>query len=210
MLLYSYPYDLSPYIRSLYSYIEQQNQRISQLEKILMNIQSEINEMKNTPKTHIDRIEYKFDQLKVETLEGTLNIGLNPVNGEQIEDFAVSQNKMNIPDIRHTHKDFIQEIHDEVDAYLNNECSSYIQNMLEQKRTSLPDEHVQFILDDIRKQIVDRIIFYLEQKQAELQDPTRQLDIYQTTVARIKTDIRNSIDAYLTNFPKTMKEEQDS
>src|SRR5690606_3295464 len=153
MLLYSYPYDLSPYIRSLYSYIEQQNQRISQLEKILMNIQSEINEMKNTPKTHIDRIEYKFDQLKVETLEGTLNIGVNPVNGQETVNFAPSENNMNIPDIRHPYKNFIQEIHYELDAYLNNESTPYIHIMLKQKMTSLPDEHVQFILDDIRKQI---------------------------------------------------------
>jgi hypothetical protein len=33
-------------------------------------------------------VEYKFDQLKVENLNGTLNIGLNPFSakGQQIED----------------------------------------------------------------------------------------------------------------------------
>ena len=34
-------------------------------------------------------LEYKFDQLKVETLEGTLNIGLNPTDLQGIEDFSV-------------------------------------------------------------------------------------------------------------------------
>ena len=34
-------------------------------------------------------MEYKFDQLKVETLEGTLNIGLNPSDLQGIEDFSV-------------------------------------------------------------------------------------------------------------------------
>lgn len=210
MPLYSYPYDFTTYVRSLHYYMEQQNHRISQLEKILEQLQTEIKEIKNKPTTHIDKIEYKFDQLKVETLEGTLNIGLNPMNGEQIEDFAVSQSKMNIPDLRHTHKDFIDEIENEIDTYLSNDCSIYIQNRLNQQRTSPPDEHVQFIVEDIRKQINERIIFYLEQKKAELQDPSRIHEIYKATVDRIKVDIENSITAYLNNLPENMKEGQDT
>ena len=38
-------------------------------------------------------MEYKFDQLKVETLEGTLNIGLNPSDLQGIEDFSVPNGK---------------------------------------------------------------------------------------------------------------------
>ena len=36
-----------------------------------------------------NELEYKFDQLKVETLEGTLNIGLNPSDLQGIEDFSI-------------------------------------------------------------------------------------------------------------------------
>lgn len=208
--MYSCSYDITAYIRSLHFNIEQQNQRISRLEEILQKIDKELHEIKNKPTTHIDKIEYKFDQLKVETLEGTLNIGLNPTNGEQIEDFAVSQSKMNVPDVRHTHKDIIDEIQDEIDAYLSNECTVTIQNMINQERLSVPVEHVQFIVDDIRKQIHERIIFYLEQKQAELQDPTRIHEVYGAIVDRIKLDIQNSIKAYLGNLPENMKEGQDS
>ncbi|MCC3355536.1 spore germination protein GerPC [Bacillus sp. REN16] len=208
--MYSYPYDITVYVRSLHYYIEQQNTRISHLEKILENIEKELKEIKNKPTTHIDKIEYKFDQLKVETLEGTLNIGLNPTNGEQIEDFAVSQSKMNIPEVRHSHKDLVHRIQNEIDAYLNNECSVYIQNMLTNERSSLPVEHVQFIVEDIQKQINERIIFYLEQKQAELQDPARLHDIFEATVDRLKLDIQNSITAYLNNLPENMKEGKDT
>ncbi|MEH7224904.1 spore germination protein GerPC [Bacillus sp. JJ1566] len=204
--MYSYPYDFSAYVRSLHYCIEQQSLRISQLEKTLENIEKELKEIKDKPTTHIGKIEYKFDQLKVETLEGTLNIGLNPTNGEQIEDFAVSQSKMNIPDVRHTHKDFIKGIQDEIDAYLSNECSVYVKNRLTEERSSLPVEHVDFIVEDIRKQIHERIIFYLEQKQAELQDPARIHEVYEATVDRIKMDIQDSIKAYLNNLPENMKE----
>jgi spore germination protein PC len=210
MPLYTYPYDINSYIRSLHYYIEQQNQRIAKLEETLQLIQGELKEIKNKPTTHIEKIEYKFDQLKVETLEGTLNIGLNPMNGEQIEDFSVSQSKMNIPDVRHTHKDLIDEIENEIDEYLLNDCSVYIQSKLNQQRTSIPDEHVQFVVEDIRKQINERIIFYLEQKQAELQDPTRIHEVYSALVDRIKMDIQNSITAYLNNLPDNLKEGQDT
>ncbi|MEH7235539.1 spore germination protein GerPC [Bacillus sp. JJ1562] len=204
--MYSYPYDITAYIRSLHYYIQQQNQRISQLEAILQNIEKELKEIKNKPTTHIEKIEYKFDQLKVETLEGTLNIGLNPMNGEQIEDFAVSQSKMNVPDVRQTHKKFIDAIQDHIDAYLSNECSVNIQTMLTQERKSLPDEHVQFIVEDIQKQINERIIYYVEQKQSELQEPTRENVIFSDIVDRLKADIQNSIRAYLNNLPENMKE----
>jgi len=210
MPLYTYPYDINSYIRSLHYYIQQQNQRIAQLEETLQLIQGDLKEIKNRPTTQIEKIEYKFDQLKVETLEGTLNIGLNPMNGEQIEDFAVSQSKMNIPDVRHTHKDFINEIEDEIDEYLNNDCSVYIQSKLNQQRTSIPNEHVQFVVEDIRKQINERIIYYLEQKQTELQDPTRIHEVYTAIVERIKLDIQNSITAYLNNLPDNLKEGHDT
>ena len=41
----------------------------------------------------LNELEYKFDQLKVETLEGTLNIGLNPTDLQGIEDFSVPTQK---------------------------------------------------------------------------------------------------------------------
>lgn len=43
-------------------------------------------------------MEYKFDQLKVENLNGTLNIGLNPFSakGQQIEDFQVDTETLKV------------------------------------------------------------------------------------------------------------------
>ncbi|WP_449539401.1 spore germination protein GerPC [Ferdinandcohnia sp. Marseille-Q9671] len=186
--------------------MDQQNQRINQLEEIIQYLQKEIDEIKNKPITRIDKIEYKFDQLKVETLEGTLNIGLNPMNGEQVEDFSVSQSKMNVPDVRHIHKDLINKVHDEIDTFLDHDCSNYIHGFLKQQRTTVSEEHVQFIIEDIRKQIDERIIIYLEQKQTELQDPNRENEISQSIVQMVKTDIQNSLDAYLGNLPENLKE----
>lgn len=208
--LYSYYYDISTYVRTLHQCIEQQNQRIAQLEQLIQHVQTEIEEIKKRPTTQIERIEYKFDQLKVETLEGTLNIGLNPMNGEQIEDFSVSQSKMNIPDVRHIHKDLITEIQDDIDDFLTNECPLFINNTLNQQRISLPEGQSEFIIEDIRKQINERIVYYMEQHQVELQNPINENEIYNAILSKLKADIQNTISAYVSNLPKNMKEGNES
>lgn len=203
--LYSYNYDIAAYIQQLHQFIENQNKRMNRLEQKLMNLQKELEEVKNRPTTNIDRIEYKFDQLKVETLEGTLNIGLNPLNGEQIEDFSVAQSKMNIPDVRHVHNDILNEIETEIDTFLSNECHSFIDTIEKNERYTLAEGYRDFIIEDIRKQISDRIIYYVGQHQAELQNPLQIANGTQTITNKVKTDIQNSITAFMKNIPNNMK-----
>lgn len=60
--------------------------------KKVNDLSQELTTMRDTPKINVEKIEYKFDQLKVESLDGTLNIGLNPNSlKETIEDLAVEQ-----------------------------------------------------------------------------------------------------------------------
>ncbi len=65
----------------------------------------------------MEKIEYKFDQLKVESLDGTLNIGLNPSNlKETIEDLAVEQN-VNVNSIKDL-TPYKERITKEIQAYI--------------------------------------------------------------------------------------------
>ncbi|MEH7386716.1 spore germination protein GerPC [Bacillus sp. JJ1521] len=200
--MYPYYCNTSTYVQNLYQYIQQQNLRINQLEQSLQQIQTQINELKGQPSTKIERIEYKFDQLKVETLEGTLNIGLNPMNGEPIEDFSVGQGKMNIPDIRHVHKGLHDEIQDNIDEYLSNDVPVLIEQIVNQERTALEEGHSGFIIEDIQKQIPDRIVHYLGQHHADLQNPSKETEVFDTVIQKIKGDIRNSVTAYIKHLPK--------
>src|SRR5690606_9664981 len=52
--------------------------KLDDTEDVIDQLQTELTELKEQKGVHIGRLEYKFDQLKVETLEGTLNIGLTP------------------------------------------------------------------------------------------------------------------------------------
>ena len=70
--------------------LEAQDKRILQLEQELKRLTEEISLLKNKPPIHVDKIEYKFDQLKVESLDGTLNIGLNPSDLNNIDELAIN------------------------------------------------------------------------------------------------------------------------
>ncbi|MGO4268703.1 spore germination protein GerPC [Paenibacillus sp. TAF58] len=72
------------------AYIEMQKQRIDKLEQTVTKLQTDLNALKNQKGVHIDKIEYKFDQLKVERLDGTLTIGINPSLLDNIDDLSVN------------------------------------------------------------------------------------------------------------------------
>jgi spore germination protein PC len=174
------------------------------MEQLIQQLQIELQETKQRPTTTIEKIEYKFDQLKVETLEGTLNIGLNPNNEELIEDFAVSQKKVSVPEVRHEHRQFVSELETDIAAYLDDECQDDIRKFEQQMNRSLDDSSRVFIIDDIRGQINERIHFYIKQYQDDIQNPTKVDQVHHMITEKVKTDIKNSISAFLHNMPNDM------
>ncbi|MNF83887.1 putative spore germination protein GerPC [compost metagenome] len=75
--------------------LEQQKQRIDKLEQTVSKLQTDLKILKEEKRIHIDKIEYNFDQLKVEKLDGTLTIGISPSALDQIDDLSVNGNSMN-------------------------------------------------------------------------------------------------------------------
>ncbi|CAH1206323.1 putative spore germination protein GerPC [Paenibacillus allorhizoplanae] len=75
--------------------LEMQKQRIDKLEQTVNKLQADLKAMKDEKRIHIDKIEYNFDQLKVEKLDGTLTIGISPSAIDQIEDLSVNGNSLN-------------------------------------------------------------------------------------------------------------------
>lgn len=76
--------------QQLSAYIEMQKQRIDKLEETVTKLQSDLDAVKVQKRFHIDKIEYNFDQLKVEKLDGTLTIGISPSSLDNVDDFTVN------------------------------------------------------------------------------------------------------------------------
>ncbi|MFS0840539.1 spore germination protein GerPC [Paenibacillus sp. 1P03SA] len=85
-------------LQQMWTHIQRQEARIAKLEENAAAMRGEIEELKRQRGIHIDRIEYKFDQLKVEQLDGTLTIGVSPAAVDEIEDFAVNGMDAGSPD----------------------------------------------------------------------------------------------------------------
>ncbi|MFC4322322.1 spore germination protein GerPC [Litchfieldia salsa] len=207
--MYTNFHEIFTYLRELHKYVERQNQRITTMERTIQELQRSLHDLSQRPSTTIERIEYKFDQLKVESLEGTLNIGLTP-NGENIEDFSVAQGKMNVPEMRNAQPDeylqsYHENIHKEVIQYLDNDCHEFIRNLEVQGNHNLDDSYREFIIDDIRNQIPERIHYYLKQQQANLHLPDKAKEVHHHTVDTVIKDIQNSIVTFLNNIPNEMK-----
>ncbi|WP_438432574.1 spore germination protein GerPC [Gorillibacterium sp. sgz500922] len=61
-----------------------QSGKILELEAAIKDLADKVGKLGAVPQTRIDRIDYRFDQLKVEKLEGALHIGISPAGSQDL------------------------------------------------------------------------------------------------------------------------------
>ncbi|MED4403138.1 spore germination protein GerPC [Metabacillus fastidiosus] len=184
--------------------IQAQNNKITELEKTIQLLQSEMRKLKDNSATKIEKIEYKFDQLKIERLEGTLNIGLNPTDPNQVENFDVAQNGVNIHGMQKELREQLgAQVSEELHQFLNGECLSLIGNIEEKFNYRLDEPHRRHIIEDIRKQIDSRIHYYVNG--IHLTENDSLDDHKKAIVTNVKKDVENSITHFLNHLPTNMK-----
>ncbi|TXC89654.1 spore gernimation protein GerPC [Metabacillus litoralis] len=199
-----YNADTMQYIQQLHQYVQHQDKKIQQLTNIIQELRTDVERIKNKPVTNIERIEYKFDQLKVEQLDGTLNIGLNPTDPEQIDNFDVQQKGINVNGVQQQLRDqLFKQCSQDVNQFLNQECAGFIQQAEKHYGLSLDDPHRKHIIEDIRKQIDSRIQYYINGQPLTEQDSL--LEKKQEILSKVKQDVENSIQHFLQHFPKDTK-----
>lgn len=199
--------DFYTYIQRMHSFVQSQEKRIQELEKKVAALSKELNEVKSRPAIKVDTIEYKFDQLKVETLEGTLNIGLNPSDLEGIEDFEVQNKGISANSSPKEIMKRSMEIEEEIFQYLETEVPSLIRNYEGELKVTVEDEHIEFITEDIKKQIPQRTGHYLSQVPANERSSVASRKITDKIVKQMKKDIESAVLAYLKNLPNRKEEE---
>lgn len=196
--------DFYQYLQWLQSYIQSQEQRIASLEKMVGSMRNELKQLREKQAIHVDRIEYKFDQLKVETLEGTLTIGLNPNDMAGIEDFAVQNQTLKTPLSPNAQMNRTIKIEEAIYQYLETELPQILEET--QARLAIPtnESYLSFIKDDIIKQLPNRIDFHLKsfQQQNHSLDPN---SVDKQIIELIKQEIRNGVSIFLSHLPDQVK-----
>lgn len=201
--------DIYTYLHQLQQALQIQRQTILNLEEQVRLLQEELNELKSRPSSSIGKVEYKFDQLKVENLNGTLNIGLNPFStkGQQIEDFQVDTETLKVNPETETNPDFYQGILQEMHRYLDEEAYSRILHFEQEERTPLDEMYRQMMVDDIKKQMEHRLPYYLSQVQSYegiSTDPDYLRDII---IQAMKQDIDKAFLSFIQHIPGNFRKE---
>lgn len=179
--------------------LERQESLIKQLQKKQRALEKELTEVKEKPVLHIDRIEYQFDQLKIDRLEGTLNIGLNPKDLQDMDEFAIDTLPFHKMQDRYL-ENIREQLEHELNAYLDTELPEQIDKIKHENGLDIDESYTQFIIADIRQQLRERIDFYLKQQLREMPQTDRE-DMSAIILERIKEDIYNAVQSFFKQFP---------
>lgn len=194
------------YIKRLHLFVEHQSKKIGKLEKMILDMQQEIASLKERPPVQIGNIEYKFDQLKVETLEGTLNIGLNPSDLNEIDDFSVDQKAVNVPiPPKQLFKRTI-ELETTLYQYLETDLEQIYRDAQTNLEITVDDSYFTFIKDDIKKQLSGRVAYHLKELSSTSRGEELSPEINAKVIELLKQEIQNGVFLFLKNLPDNVKE----
>ncbi|HEU5138714.1 MAG TPA: spore germination protein GerPC [Bacillales bacterium] len=189
------------YYQQPYNLNQWQNRRIAELEKKVARLQEDIEALHNEPRMNVEKMEYKFDQLKIEKLDGTLNIGLSPGMGKEVlDEFSVGNQSIQAGAGTAQSPDMAENIRREIALYLEGNARNDLLRIEEAQQHPLDDPYRRFILDDIRKQINSRIQHYLKEMKPQVSE-TNRAEVEAGIIDRIRLDIRKGME----NFLQTLK-----
>jgi spore germination protein PC len=196
--------DYSQYLQWLQMCIQAQEQRILALENALQKMKEDIKKLNEKQSIHVDKIEYKFDQLKVETLEGTLNIGLNPSDLSGIEDFAIQNQSLTTPISPKQQMQRSMKIEEAIYRYLETDLPPIVEAAQRELNVQPNDEYLSFIKQDISKQLPTRIDYHLTSNSSSSRS-TENAPSDDFIIEELKKEIRNGVNVFFNNLPENLK-----
>ncbi|WP_059172970.1 spore germination protein GerPC [Bacillus sp. FJAT-27445] len=188
-------------IQWLQGQLQLSEQRITALENSLRCAEDEIKKLKEKPAIQVGTIQYKFDQLKVETLEGTLSIGLNPQDVQGIEDLAIPNGLQGQPLPPMEMMQRGMKIEEEITRYLEGDLPAYVSSVEEKLGLQHAGSYLSFIQNDIKKQLPGRIEAHLRKAGGTEFDEA----FIGKTAEALKNEIENGVVAFLNNLPANLK-----
>ena len=195
--------DYSQLLQWVQMTLQAQENRIATLEHTIQKLLEEMKQLKDKPSIRVDKIEYKFDQLKVETLEGTLNIGLNPSDLANIEDFAVENQSLNTPIHPKAQMQRSMKIEESIYRYLETELPVLFKETQNQLNVRLDDSYLAFIKQDIMQQLPARIDYHIQNTAANKSDDEQSTE--ESIIALLKQEIRKGILIFINHLPENVK-----
>jgi spore germination protein PC len=188
------------YFQQLNSQIYAQSQKIDEMNKIIRQLQEEVKQLKESSTPPVVKNEYKFDLLKVERLEGTLNIGLNP-NGSDgaVGELDVGQS-MNVPPSKE-HQEICNKIRKQINQYLKQDACKVLECLEKKYAYPLEESYRDFIINDVKQQLDQRIQYYVNQISLGQTEEGQWVQVEQNICQKVQNDIERTFEGFIRNLP---------
>lgn len=137
-----------------------------QLKEMIAKLNEQVEELQERKSITIENVNvtYHFDQLKVDTIEGTLNIGVSPgsKDGMHIEDldaphsFPQSMKFSNLQEMRK-----FQDVRTQVQYTIEQEGEEWLKQSQSHYQCVIGHTYARQMIEDVQAQMDERILFYL-------------------------------------------------
>jgi len=180
--------------RAWYDYINQLHQHIMEQDKKIQNLTERIDQLEyqqpnKGQQTTIEKLEYHFDQLKIERMDGTLHIGLSPEDLTKMDNFS-------LPLRNQPSNQPYQQLIRNLEEFIDQDGPAMLQRFENEFQSPLDDTKKNLIIQDIRKQLPTRVTYYeKEAKQQGIANQQLEKYIYQ----QIQTEIDHSLRQFFKN-----------
>ncbi|GEL78349.1 spore germination protein GerPC [Tenuibacillus multivorans] len=175
------------------AYLEQKiNQQTSLINELNQKIDRIMEQQNQASNSSVERVEYNFEQLKIETLEGTLNIGLTPQQDLPFEQMDLPKENTNEPTITPME----QQIFNQLQPYINKDVPQIIDQFAAEQDMNVSQEWKTVLVQDIKKQLPNRI----KEHTSKMQQDGRVIvdrDQVPMLINHIKKEISQGIHMYL-------------
>ncbi|WP_426447443.1 spore germination protein GerPC [Paenibacillus sp. S-38] len=193
------------YFRKLNEYLAWQTDRIRWLEKRVDSMAQEVEALKKQKGITIEKIEYNFDQLKVDRLEGTLNVGLSPqgLGPSALEDASAGGEPIRTNTAK---SESFERIQSKVFNYLNESCPAELGELERQYGVEFGTDFHNVMIGDLQSQVGPRIDYYLKSAAAPDQ-PVLTAEQEKWVEDRVIDDVRRGMQMYFVNKKADLKGE---
>lgn len=192
--------------------LNEQKEQLQTLDAKVAALSEQVKKLEARPTYNIEKIEYRFDQLKVEKLDGTLNIGMTApgTDGESfpgsIEQIEVTKPQVfpsagpSIPPPSETYN----AIFTEMNRYLDDAAPQRLLAFEQEFSIPLDPYHRRIIIEDVRRQLPNRIHYYMKQPDNSTADQ-QPADIDETVAARVLAKTTRDADAALLAYMRQLQ-----
>ncbi|WP_079709137.1 spore germination protein GerPC [Paraliobacillus ryukyuensis] len=175
------------YVEQLHAYMKKQDKLLQNLERRLAELEAK--QQSPPSNTTIEKLEYHFDQLKIDRMDGTLHIGFSPEDISKMDDVSIPLEQRQVQPDDHP-------LVKRLDNYVTQSCPLFLDQLAQELDRPLDETKKSLLVEDIRRQLRERIAFYQKDAVNNQIPAAKQTDYI---FSKIKTEIDHGLRAYFKN-----------